>query len=130
MAKFVKLKINAQEASPAPPVGPQIGSLGLSIMEFCKLFNEKSLTYRKGSPVSVVVTLLPGKKFNIDLKGNPTSYLIRERSSKQSDGSYAISQQHLEEIVAIKSNELNAFSAEGRLKIIKGTAKSMKVHIL
>jgi large subunit ribosomal protein L11 len=32
---YVKLQIQAGEATPAPPVGPALGQQGVNIMDFC-----------------------------------------------------------------------------------------------
>ena len=36
---LIKLALPAGKATPAPPVGPALGSKGVNIMEFCKRFN-------------------------------------------------------------------------------------------
>ena len=36
---YIKLQINAGNATPAPPVGPALGLKGVNIMDFCKQFN-------------------------------------------------------------------------------------------
>ena len=38
----VKLQVPAGQATPSPPVGPALGQHGANIMEFCKVFNEKT----------------------------------------------------------------------------------------
>ena len=41
---FIKLQIPAGKANPSPPVGPALGQHGLNISEFCKKFNDVSMT--------------------------------------------------------------------------------------
>ena len=41
VTNIVKLQIEAGKATPAPPVGPALGSTGINIMQFTKEFNEK-----------------------------------------------------------------------------------------
>lgn len=43
ITNVVKLQIEAGKATPAPPVGPALGSTGINIMQFTKEFNEKQL---------------------------------------------------------------------------------------
>ena len=38
----LKLQVPAGQANPSPPVGPALGQRGINIMDFCKVFNEKS----------------------------------------------------------------------------------------
>ena len=39
---FIKLAIEAGKASPAPPIGPALGSKGVNIMAFCKEYVRRS----------------------------------------------------------------------------------------
>ena len=41
---YIKLQIGAGKATPAPPVGPALGQHGVNIMQFCKEFNEKTVS--------------------------------------------------------------------------------------
>jgi len=48
----IKLKIGAGEAKSGPPLAPILGQHQVNLMEFCKLFNAKSLeVYSQGVPV-------------------------------------------------------------------------------
>ena len=38
----LKLQVPAGQATPSPPVGPALGQRGINIMDFCKMFNDKS----------------------------------------------------------------------------------------
>jgi len=38
----IKLQLPAGKATPAPPVGPALGSYGINIMAFVKDYNEKT----------------------------------------------------------------------------------------
>ena len=53
---YVKLQINAGKATPAPPVGPALGSQGVNIMGFCKEFNERTKN-QVGLVIPVVITV-------------------------------------------------------------------------
>ena len=66
---YVKLQIKGGQANPAPPVGPALGQRGINIMEFCKLFNEKTKNFM-GKPVPVVITVYKDKKFDFIIKSN------------------------------------------------------------
>ena len=43
----LKLQVPAGQANPSPPVGPALGQRGINIMDFCKMFNDKS---KNGQP--------------------------------------------------------------------------------
>ena len=53
---YVKLQINGGQANPAPPVGPALGQRGINIMDFCKMFNDKSKNEQPGVMLPVAVS--------------------------------------------------------------------------
>ena len=44
----LKLQVPAGQANPSPPVGPALGQRGINIMDFCKMFNDKSKSEQPG----------------------------------------------------------------------------------
>ena len=51
----LKLQVPAGQANPSPPVGPALGQRGINIMDFCKMFNDKSKNEPPGVMLTVVV---------------------------------------------------------------------------
>lgn len=66
---MIKLKIPAQLATPKPPIGPVLGQNQIPLDSFCKEFNAKTMTYKKGTELSVNVLKKNQKDFNILIKG-------------------------------------------------------------
>lgn len=56
----VKIQIDAGKATPAPPVGPALGSTGINIMQFTKEFNERTAN-QMGMKIPVVVSIYKTK---------------------------------------------------------------------
>ena len=54
VTNIVKLQIPAGKATPAPPVGPALGSTGVNIMQFVKEFNDKTAN-QPGMTIPVVI---------------------------------------------------------------------------
>lgn len=52
----VKLALEAGKATPAPPVGPALGSKGVNIMAFCKEYNAKTAD-KPGYIIPVEITV-------------------------------------------------------------------------
>lgn len=133
--KVIKLQILAGKATPAPPIGPALGQHGVSIMEFCKKYNE--MTKDKGNIViPVEITIYGDKSFSIKLKTPPVSMLIKnslnlKRGSDRPNTKIVgtLSRDQLSEIVAIKMQDLNAVSQDSAERIIKGSARSMGVKV-
>ncbi len=71
MAKAVKAKIKLQipggAATPAPPVGNNLGQHQVNLMEFCKQFNAATAS-KKGETVPVIITVYIDKTFSFEIK--------------------------------------------------------------
>ena len=132
----LKLQIPAGQANPSPPVGPALGQRGINIMDFCKVFNDKSKAEQPGVMLPVVVTYYTDKSFTMDIKLPPASFFIKEalkikKGSKQPgrDIISSISEKQCEEIAEKKLKDLNANTVEQALKIIMGSARSMGIEV-
>lgn len=131
----VKLALNAGKATPAPPVGPALGSYGINMMEFIKGYNEKTASMA-GSIVPVVVTIYDDRSFIWETKTPPASDLIKKMLGIASGSATpnkvkvgALSQDQLREIAEKKLQDLNANDIDAAMSIIAGTARSMGVTI-
>jgi large subunit ribosomal protein L11 len=140
MAKAVKAKIKLQipggAATPAPPVGNNLGQHQVNLMEFCKQFNAATAS-KKGETVPVIITVYIDKTFSFEIKTPPASELIRKKiniskgsARPNTDKVGKISMADIEEIAKIKLPDLNANSIEQAKKIIAGSARSMGVVVV
>ncbi len=140
MAKAVKAKIKLQipggAATPAPPVGNNLGQHQVNLMEFCKQFNAATAS-KKGETVPIIITVYVDKTFSFEIKTAPASELIKKRiniskgsSRPNTDKVGKITMADIEEIAKIKLPDLNANSIEQAKKIIAGSARSMGVVVI
>lgn len=140
MSKAVKAKIKLQipggAATPAPPVGNNLGQHQVNLMEFCKQFNAATSS-KKGETVPVIITVYVDKTFSFEIKTPPASELIRKKiniskgsSRPNTDKVGKITMADIEEIAKIKLPDLNANSIEQAKKIIAGSARSMGVVVI
>ncbi|KAL2603173.1 hypothetical protein R1flu_025953 [Riccia fluitans] len=60
-------KAKAGKATPAPPVGPALGSKGVNIMAFCKEYNAKTAD-KPGYVIPVEITVFDDKSFTFVLR--------------------------------------------------------------
>lgn len=131
----VKLQIEAGKATPAPPVGPALGSTGINIMQFTKEFNEKTAN-QPGMIIPVVITVYQDKSFDFITKVPPVAILIK-KSIKIEKGSgkpnkekvAKITKDQVKQIAEQKMEDLNAASVETAMKMVEGTARSMGVVV-
>ena len=135
ITNVVKLQIEAGKATPAPPVGPALGSTGINIMQFTKEFNEKTAN-QPGMIIPVVITVYQDKSFSFITKVPPVAVLIKKAikiekgSGKPNRDKVAtITKAQVEEIAKQKMEDLNAASIETAMSMVMGTARSMGVIV-
>ncbi len=131
----LKLQISAGGATPAPPVGNNLGQHGVAIMDFCKKFNAATAK-RKGETVPVFITVYTDRSFDFITKTPLTSELLRKKAnikkgssnpSKETAGT--VTSRDVEEIAKIKMADLNALDLEAAKKIVAGSARSMGLTV-
>jgi large subunit ribosomal protein L11 len=127
----IKLQIPAGQATPAPPVGNNLGQHGVNIMEFCKAFNERT-SEQRGDIVPVEITIFEDRSFTFITKTPPAAELLK-KAAKVEKGSGepnrtkvgTVSMADVRAIAERKMEDLNAVDLDGATKIIAGTARSM-----
>lgn len=130
-----KLMAPGGTATPAPPLGPVLGSKGVNPGQFIQKFNAATAAL-KGKVVGVIVTVYSDRSFEFEVKSSPASVLIKE-AAKAEKGSATpnkakvgtITKEQVKKIAAEKAADLNAASPEAAMRIIEGTARSMGVTI-
>lgn len=132
----VKLQIPAGKANPAPPVGPALGQHGVSIMDFCKAFNER--TKAQGDIlVPVVLTIYRDRSFTFILKTPPASSLLKKAAGVEKGSGEpnkkkvgTVTRKAVEDIARLKLKDLNAYDVEGAMRMVEGTARNMGLEIV
>ena len=104
ISNIIKLQIEAGKATPAPPVGPALGSSGVNIMQFVKEFNDRTAN-QPGMIIPVVITV------------------YKDKVAK-------ITKEQVKAIAEQKMPDLNAASLETAMSMVEGTARSMGVVVV
>ncbi|KAI4134367.1 MAG: hypothetical protein LQ347_001587 [Umbilicaria vellea] len=143
--QVVKLIVGAGQASPAPPVGPALGSKGVKSIDFCKEFNARTAHMTPGVPIPARVTVRPDRSFHFELRTPTTSYLllqaagVKERKNKvrgaMNPGKESVGEvslKHVYDIAKIKQSELrlSGLSLQGLCKSVIGQAQSIGITIV
>ena len=131
----VKLQIPAGKANPAPPVGPALGPHGINIMEFCKAFNAQTQSLGD-TLIPAVLTVYKDRSFSFITKTPPASELLKKAAgiikgsgTPNKDKVGKVSSAQVREIAEKKLPDLNAYSVDKAMDIIRGTARSMGIEI-
>ena len=136
VSNIIKLQIEAGKATPAPPVGPALGSSGVNIMQFVKEFNDRTAN-QPGMIIQVVITVYSDKSFEFITKVPPVAVLIKkaiklEKGSGKpnKDKVASIKKEQVRAIAEQKMADLNAASVESAMSMVAGTARSMGVTVI
>ena len=136
VVNVIKLQIEAGKATPAPPVGPALGSSGVNIMQFVKEVNDRTAK-QAGMIIPVVITVYKDKSFEFITKVPPVAVLIKKAiglekgSGKPNKDKVAkITKEQVKAIAEQKMPDLNAASLEGDMSMFAGTARSMGVVVV
>ena len=136
VVNVIKLQIEAGKATPAPPVGPALGSSGVNIMQFVKEFNDRTAN-QPGMIIPVVISVYKDKSFSFITKVSPVAVLIKKKlgiksgSGKPNKEKVAkITKEQVKQIAEQKMADLNAASIEAAMSMVAGTARSMGVVVV
>lgn len=136
VVNVIKLQIEAGKATPAPPVGPALGSSGVNIMQFVKEFNDRTAN-QPGMIIPVVITVFKDKSFTFITKVPPVAVLIKKILNLQKgsgkpnkDKVAKLTKEQVKAIAEQKMEDLNAASVEAAMSMVEGTARSMGVVVV
>ena len=139
MAKEVVAKVKLQcpggQATPAPPVGPALGSHGVNIGAFVKEFNDRTKD-SKGLIIPVEITVYKDRSFDFILKSPPAAVLLIKAAGVEKGSGLvgtetvgSVTKAHVMEIAKMKLKDLNARDLEHACRIIEGTARSSGIKV-
>jgi len=133
--KVVKLQIPGGQATPGPPVGPALGQLQVSSMDFCKQFNAATQKMA-GTIIPVEITVYADKTFTFVTKSPPASELLKKAANiakgsgePNKDKVGKVTKEQIIEIAKMKMKDFNTDSLESAVKMVEGTARSMGIII-
>ena len=135
MVATIKLQLPAGNASPAPPVGPALGSHQVNIMEFCKAFNARTQK-DTGLIIPVVISVFKDRSFTFVTKTPPAAVLLKKAASLAKGSGEpnrnkvgTVTREQVKEIAALKKPDLNSNDLEAAMRMVEGTARSMGIEI-
>ena len=135
VVKKIKLQIEAEKATPAPPVGTVLGPAGINLGEFCTKFNEATRD-KMGDVVPCEISIYDDRSFDFVLKTAPAAFLLKKVAKIKSGSKKGaneivatITEKELREIAETKMPDLNAYDVESAMKQIAGTARNMGIAV-
>lgn len=92
----LKTHIPAKMAMAGPPLGTQLGQLGVNIANFCKDFNLRTSIFREGVPLPTITTINADRSYNLVVNHPYDTYFL-----KQAAGVTRGAMQHSQEVVGL-----------------------------
>lgn len=131
----IKLQCPAGQATPAPPVGPALGSHGVNIGQFVKEFNDRTRD-RMGLIIPVEISVYKDRSFDFILKSPPAAVLLKKMAGVASGAANvgkevagSVTRAQVREIAQMKMSDLNARTIEAAMRIVEGTARSSGIEV-
>jgi large subunit ribosomal protein L11 len=131
----IKLQCPAGQATPAPPVGPALGSHGVNIAAFVKQFNDATRA-QQGLIIPVEITVYKDRTFDFILKSPPASVLLKKAAGVEKGAATVgketvgkVTKKQVEEIAKTKMADLNCRDIQAAMRIIEGTARSSGIQV-
>ncbi len=132
------LNLKAGKATSAPPVGSMLSQFNINLTKFCKEYNEKTKDYIPETIIPVLIIIYKDFSYLLKIKSTPISILIKQnlnltkvpKTDLKEKKIGTISINYLKELATYKLIHLNTNDINKAIKIITGTVKNMKVHII
>ncbi|KAL5964986.1 39S ribosomal protein L11 mitochondrial [Taenia solium] len=131
---FIEIYIPAQQAKPAPPLGPQLGKRNINIANFCKDFNERTKHIKPGVPIPCTIIVNPDRSYQLQMSHPPSQYLLRMAAGakKGTEVSGQLTLKHIYEIALLKSEDaaLRTTSLQGICASLISEAHRVGIEVL
>ncbi len=135
MSKTIEALVDAGQASPGPPLGPQLGPLGVNIKAVIDEINKKTQGFT-GMKVPVKVEVDDSRNFTIAVGVPPTSsLLLREAGVEKGSGtpnSEKVGNLNFAQCIKVaqmKQESMLAINLQSAVKEVVGTCISMGLTI-
>lgn len=131
----ISVMIEAGKATPAAPLGPALGPLGVNILKVVEEINAKTKSYA-GMKVPVKILVDSKKNFEIQVGSPPTSSLIKKELKAEKGAANPkttivgnMSFEQLLNVAKMKIDSLNSYKLKKACNEVAGTCQSMGVTI-
>ena len=131
----VSVMVEGGKASPAAPLGPALGPLGVNIPKVVQEINEKTKEY-SGMKVPVKIKIDSKKNFEVSVGSPPTSSLnlgeakIQKGTGNQKETKAGnLSFEQVLKVTKMKASSLSSYKIKSQLSEIMGTCNSLGVTI-
>ncbi|XP_059156290.1 large ribosomal subunit protein uL11m-like [Physella acuta] len=136
---FLSVLIPAGKATPAPPLGPELGQMQIQIGAFCKDFNEKTAHIKQGINIKTEITANSDRTYDLKFLGPPISYYLLQACGAQKGATKPGKQvcgvttlKHVYEIAKIKKDDPTyaCMTLQQLCQLIIGRAHNIGIQVV
>lgn len=135
MAETIEILIPGGEATPGPPLGPELGPTAVDVQAVVQAINEQTAAF-DGTEVPVTITYEDDGSFEIEVGVPPTAALIKDEAgfdtgSGRPDQDFIadLSVEQVRRIAEQKLPDLLSYNVKNAAKEVAGTCVSLGVTI-
>jgi len=135
MAGTIDVLVPGGEATPGPPLGPELGPTPVDVQAVVQEINDRTAAF-DGTEVPVTVTYEDDGSFEIEVGVPPTAALIKDEAGFETgsgrperDFVANLSVEQVKQIAEQKLPDLLAYDVKGAAKEVAGTCVSLGVTI-
>ncbi len=135
MAGTIEVLVPGGEATPGPPLGPELGPTPVDVQDVVNQINEETAAF-DGMEVPVTVDYEDDGSFEIEVGVPPTTALVKDEAGfetgsgePQSDFVADISVDQVKKIAEQKQSDLLSYDLKNAAKEVVGTCTSLGVTI-
>jgi large subunit ribosomal protein L11 len=135
----LRTNIPAQLAVAGPPLGTQLGTMGINISAFVKDFNLRTSVFREGVPLPTRTTVNADRSYNLTIHHPTATYFLKQAAGVQRGAQFPgrevtgyITRKHLYEIAKIKSEDppLQMVDLEEVCRLLIDSAYSLGIRVV
>lgn len=131
----ISVMVDAGKATPAAPLGPALGPLGVNIVQVVQQINDKTKAFA-GMKVPVKIKVDSKKNVEIEVGSPPVSSMIKKELNIEKGAGNPKSEQkgnlsfaQVQKIAEMKTDSMNSFELEKSMREVIGACDSMGVWI-
>jgi large subunit ribosomal protein L11 len=131
----VKVMVDAGKATPAAPLGPALGPLGINIVAVVEKINAQTKAFI-GMKVPVKIMVDSKKNVEIEVGTPPTSAIIKKElgietaaANPKTENKGNLTLDQVKKIAEMKGEKMNSTAVEKSMREVIGTCDSMGVYV-
>ena len=131
----IKVMVEAGKATPAAPLGPALGPLGVNIIQVVEKINAQTKGFA-GMKVPVKIMVDAKKNVEIEVGSPPTSAIIKKElgietaaANPKTEQKGNLTMDQVKKVAEMKIDKMNSYLLPKAMKEVVGTCDSMGVFV-